>query len=401
MNIEDIEVIQPQTESKPAARPQAGRGFWISLAALLVAGAVLLGYSILSGIGLRASAAVQLKRQADALAVPTVSVVHPAYSSAAEELTLPGTMQAFIETPIWARASGYLRRWNFDIGAHVQAGQLLAEIEAPEIDRQFQQARADLETATANYNFAKSTAERYQALLKSDSVAQQDVDQKVSAAAAQKAVVDSMTQNVQRLQQIQSFQKVTAPFDGVITARNVDVGALIDAGANTPGKELFHEAQTGVLRAWVSVPEDNSRVAQPGIVADITLGEFPGRIFRGTLVRTSNAIDPASRTLLVEVDVQNPNGELLPGAYVTVHLKLSGHSQALTVPVNTLLFRSEGTQVAVVREGRTQLVPIRVGRDFGNQLEVMAGLTPSDQVILNPSDSISPGIGVHIEGGSR
>jgi len=203
MNIEDIEVIQPQTESKPAARPQAGRGFWISLAALLVAGAVLLGYSILSGIGLRASAAVQLKRQADALAVPTVSVVHPAYSSAAEELTLPGTMQAFIETPIWARASGYLRRWNFDIGAHVQAGQLLAEIEAPEIDRQFQQARADLETATANYNFAKSTAERYQALLKSDSVAQQDVDQKVSAAAAQKAVVDSMTQNVQRLQQIQ------------------------------------------------------------------------------------------------------------------------------------------------------------------------------------------------------
>jgi RND family efflux transporter MFP subunit len=401
MNIEDTEEIQPRTEERPAVEARAGRGFWMSLAAVLVAGAALLGYSILSGIGWRASAAVQLKKDADTLAVPTVSVVRPSMRGAGEELTLPGTMQAFMDTPIWARSSGYLRHWYFDIGAHVTAGQLLADIEAPEIDRQLQQARADLETATANYNFARSTAERYQALLKTDSVAQQDVDQKVSAAAAQKATVDSMTQNVQRLQQIQSFQKVTAPFDGVITARNVDVGALIDAGANTPGKELFHEAQTGVLRTWVSVPEDNSRAAQPGLTADVTLGEFPDRVFHGTLVRTSNAIDTASRTLLVEVDVPNPAGELLPGAYVTVHLKLPGVARALTVPVNALLFRAEGTQVAVVRGDRTQLVPIRVGRDFGNQLEVVAGLTPSDRVIVNPSDSISSGIPVHIAGGTE
>jgi RND family efflux transporter MFP subunit len=309
-------------------------------------------------------------------------------------------MQAFTDTPIYARANGYLRKWYVDIGAHVRSGELLADIETPEIDRQLQQANADLATAQANLDLAQSTAKRYQFLLKTDSVSQQVTDEKVSDLAAKQAIVNSMRSNQHRLEEVVSFQKVYAPFDGVITARNVDIGALIDAGANTPGKELFHEAATNVLRVYVSVPQTYWRVARPGANADVTLTEFPGRAFRGKLVRTSDAIDLTSRTLLVEVDVNNATGELVPGAYATVHLKLPSRTNALTVPANALLFRAEGLQVALVRDGRVQLQSVKMGRDFGNDVEITNGLAAGDQVIVNPSDSISSGEQVQITRGS-
>jgi RND family efflux transporter MFP subunit len=304
---------------------------------------------------------------------------------------LPGNMQAFIDTPIWARASGYLRVWYVDIGARVKQGQLLAEIEAPEVDHQLQQAREQLATDEANLKLSQITADRYNTLFKTDSVAKQDVDNAVQAAAANSATVKSARANVARLEQLVSYEKVYAPFGGVITARNIDVGALVDAGTNTPGKELFHLASTATLRVYVNVPEIYSRAARPGVDAYLTLSEFPGRQFHGTIVRNADAIDTSSRTLLVEVDVKNRTGELLPGSYVSVHLKLPSKGQAVTVPVNTLLFRSEGLRVAVVRNGRTQLVPVSLGHDFGDSVEIISGIKKDDAVIVNPSDSIVSG----------
>jgi len=362
--------------------------------------AAFLSYVIVSGLNSRARAESALAKQTDQLAIASVAVVHPQLSSAAEEIALPGNMQAFTDTPIYARASGYLRKWYVDIGAHVKSGELLAEIETPEIDRQLQQAKADLATAQANLDLAQTTAKRYQFLLKTDSVSQQETDEKVSDLAAKQAILNSTAANMHRLQELVSFQKVYAPFDGVITARNIDIGALIDAGANAPGKELFHESATGVLRVYVNVPETYWRVARPGAIADVTLAEFPGRTFRGRLVRTSDSIDLTSRTLLVEVDVDNAHGDLLPGAYATVHLKLPSRTNALTVPANALLFRAEGLQVAVVKNGRVQLKNVKMGRDFGNDVEVTNGVAASDQVIVNPSDSVSDGQQVQITKGS-
>ena len=331
------------------------------------------------------------------LAEPTVVVVKPKLSTAAEEVVLPGNMQAYVDTPIYARSNGYLTKWYVDIGGQVKTGQLLAEIETPEVDRQLRQARADWDTAKANYNLAVSTAKRWQGLLASDSVSKQETDEKVGDLAAKKAIMTAAEENVHRLEDVQSFQKVYAPFDGVITARKIDVGALIDAGANSPNRELFHEGATDRLRVFINVPQVYTPSLKPGVHAELTLAEYPGRVFGGMLVRTAKAIDLTSRTLLAEVDVRNSTGELLPGAYVSVHFKLPSVTQSLTLPVNALLFRSEGLQVAAVRNGRTQLLPIKMGRDFGNEVEIISGLGRDESVIVNPSDSIGSGEPVRVK----
>jgi len=289
-----------------------------------------------------------------------------------------------------------VKRWNFDIGARVKKGDLLAEIETPEIDQQLQQARANLETAQANQQLAQTTADRWQFLLKSNSVSKQETDQAVSNLAAQKATVDSRQADVNRLEQLQSFEKVTAPFDGVLTARNTDVGALIDAGAAAQSKELFHLASIDKLRVFVAIPEVYSSAAQAGATASLTLDEFPGRVFHGTLVRNSNSIDAASRTLMVEVDVDNPNGQLLPGAYVSVHIRLPGKIRSVTVPANTMLFRREGLRVGVVRDGRVELTPVTIGRDYGSTVEIVSGLRPNDSIVVDPPDSLISGTQVRL-----
>ena len=373
---------------------KGGSSVALWLIALVVAAAI--GVVVYRGIQARTSAEASLKSAADEAAVSTVSIVHAKAGAPSQEITLPGNVQAFTDTPIYARTNGYLKSWHFDIGAHVTRGQLLAEIETPEVDKQLQQSRADLETAKANLNLAKSTAERWQALLQSNSVSKQETDEKISDLSVKKASYEGSAANVNRLEDLQSFQKVYAPFDGVVTARNTDIGALVSAGVNGTGKELFHLAAISKLRVFVSVPQTYSRASRPGAVAAITVAEFSGRTFRGVVARTANSIDPASRTLLTEVDIDNPSGELLPGAYVSVHLKLPGEVRSLVLPSNTLIFRSEGLRVAVIRNGHAQLVPVTVGRDYGDRVEVLSGIKPEDAVVADPSDSLIDGTPVRL-----
>ena len=389
-----------ETDTTEAAGTRRTR--WIGPVILLLAIAGGLFYEIRSGILVRAAANEELARVTDQAATQVVSVVHPEASAPIQEIVLPGNTQAFTDSPIYARTNGYLARWYFDIGARVKKGDLLAEIETPEIDQQLQQAQAQLETAQANHKLAQTTADRWQSLLKSNSVSKQETDQAVANLAAQKATVDANDANVRRLRQLQSFEKVYAPFDGIITSRTTDIGSLIDAGAPAQGKELFHLAAINTLRVFVPVPEVYSNAAQPGAQAALTLDEYPGRLFHGTLIRNSSNIDPASRTLLVEVDVDNPAGELLPGAYVSVHLKLPSRIRSVTIPANTLLFRREGLRVGFVRQGRAQLVPVTIGRDYGARVEIVSGLRSSDQIIVDPSDSLISGTPVRIaDGGAK
>jgi RND family efflux transporter MFP subunit len=361
---------------------------------------LVVGTVIYSGIHQRVQAETTLGVNTERAAVPTVNVVQPLSGDVSQEIVLPGNTQAFSDTPIYARTNGYLKRWYVDIGAHVAQGQLLAEIETPEVDQQLEQARADLKNAQANEHLAQITADRWQNLLKTNAVSKQETDQAVSDLSARQASVDSTTANVHRLEQLQSFEKVYAPFAGVITARNTDVGALINAGAGGVPQELFHMAAVNRLRVYVAVPEIDSQAAQTGAKATLTLDEFPGEIFQGTIVRNSDSIDAASRTLNVEVDVANAQGRIKTGAYVFVHFnnpqsrKAMGHS--LTIPADTLLFRSEGLRVGVVRNGRAELVPITIGRDFGATVEIVAGLQPTDEVIVNPSDSLTSGSPVQV-----
>jgi RND family efflux transporter MFP subunit len=388
----EVQTVQPSPEgfrSRPGARRRT---------AILVAAAALalLALVIYSGVHSRAVAEARLEQRTEQAAIPTVDVLFPREGAPTQEIVLPGNTQAFSDSPIYARTSGYLRRWYFDIGAHVQKGQLLAEIETPEVDQQLLQARADLDTAQANLNIAKITASRWQDLVSTGSVSQQETDQAVSNLSAVKAAVESSSANVRRLEQLQSFEKIYAPFDGIITARNTDIGALIDAGASTQPKELFHMAAIRTLRLYVAVPEVYSRAAHSGAPATLTLDEFPGQTFHGTLVRNSNSIDLASRTLLVEVDVDNPTGQLLPGAYVFVHLKLPDQTHSVTIPSNTLIFRKEGLQVGLVRNGKAELVPVRISRDYGNSVEIVSGLQPTDAVIVDPSDSLVAGMAVRV-----
>jgi len=395
MTTDPASEVATRPESIDPGDHQRSRRPALLLGLALVTG--VLGLGIYSGVRTRNAADAMLKRTTADAAVPVVSVISPTASASTREILLPGTTQAFTDAPIFARTNGYVKRWYFDIGAHVKAGQLLAEIETPEVDQQLQQARADLETARANLRQAQITADRWRALLESDSVSKQETDVAVSALSAMKATVDSNIANVGRLEQLQAFEKIFAPFDGVITARNVDIGVLVNAGStSTAGRELFHMTAIQTLRVFVAVPEVYSRAASPGSPATLTLDEFPGRSFQGKLVRTANAIDLASRTLNVEVDVDNPGGELLPGAYVFVHLKLPRQVATVTIPANTLLFRAEGLQVGVVRDGRAQLVPVTIAHDYGNTVEISAGLQPTDQVIVAPSDSLTSGTPVRV-----
>jgi len=397
----EVQTMQPSPDGFHP-RPEARRQTAILVAAAALAVLALLIYS---GIHSRAVAESRLMQRTEEAAIPTVGVVFPREGAPTQEIILPGNTQAFSDAPIYARTNGYLKHWYFDIGAHVQKGQLLAEIETPEVDQQLLQARADLETAQANLNIAKITATRWQDLVSNGSVSQQETDQAVSNLSAVKAAAESSAANVRRLEQLQSFEKIYAPFDGIITARNTDIGALIDAGASTQPKELFHMAAIRTLRLYVSVPEVYSRAARPGAPATLTLDEFPGQIFRGTLVRNANSIDIASRTLLVEVDVDNPTGQLLPGAYVFVHLKLPDQTRSVTVPSNALIFRKEGLQVGLVRNGKVELVPVKISRDYGNSVEIVSGLHPTDAVIVDPSDSLVAGMPVRLSrkptGGSK
>lgn len=363
---------------------------------VLIAAAVCLGAVIARGIQSRVHAESTLARNTEANAVLVVRTVQPKQGSPMEELVLPGNMEAFTDAPIYARTNGYLRHWFVDIGAHVKTGQLLAEIETPEIDQQLSQARAQLSTAQADLKLAKSTAERWQNLRKTDSVAQQETDEKLGDLESKTATVEAARANVRRLEETQSFQKIYAPFSGVITARNVDIGDLINAGSNGAAKELFHLASVHQMRVYVEVPQLNSRSALPGAPAELSVPEIAGQRFAARIMRTSNAMDPSSRTLRVEVDVDNPNGTLVPGEYVEVHLKIANPVNSLIVPVNALLFRSEGMSAALVRGDHVELQHVVIGRDFGDTLEVTSGLAPGDQVVLNPPDSIAAGQKVHM-----
>ena len=350
---------------------------------LAVVAVVLLGGGIYAGIRDRVNAETALAKETEETSIPYVDVIHPMGQAPDQQLLLPGQTVAFSDAPIYARTSGYLKKWTVDIGAHVKQGQLLAQIEAPELDQQLRQARADLATAQTNAALARITAERQENLVKTQSVSVQVRDNAVSAYVADQTMVVSRQADEDRLEQLQSYENVYAPFDGVITVRNTDVGHLINAGAGGPGNELFDLTAIKVLRIFVAVPETNSPEMTVGLTPTVTLDEYPGQSFPAGWCVPDNAIDPASRTLRVEVDVDNPDEKLLPGAYVYVHFTLPGRSASVTVPSNTLLFRSEGLRVGVVREGVTDLVPITIGRDYGDKVEVLSGLGPQDQVILN------------------
>jgi len=361
-----------------------------------LAAAVALGIFIYSGIHGRVEAASTLQHATEQAAIEDVNVVSPKAAAPIDEVVLPGATQPFVNSPIYARTNGYLVKWFYDIGAQVKQGDLLAIIDTPELDKQLLQARADLETAKSNLALSKTTAERWQGLVKTRSVSQQSTDQAVDNLNATQASVDSYAANVRRLEDLVSFEKVYAPFDGVITVRNTDTGWLINAGAGSPSAELFQLAQTSTLRIFVAVPEVYSRASRVGSTATLTLDEFPSETFHGKVTRTSQSIDMASRTLNTEIDVDNPTGQLLPGAYVHVHLKLPSQTRSVIIAANTLLFRSEGLRVGVVRNGHAQLIPITIGVDYGDTVQVTSGVTPADQVIVSPSDSLISGTPVRI-----
>ncbi len=359
----------------------------------IVGGTILLVAAIAAavwGVSARTKALTVVTNETREMAMPTVSVATPQQAAPQQEIVLPGTMQAFADGAVYARVNGYLKRWTADIGTRVRKGQLLAEIDTPELDQQLMQARADLATAEANTRLAQTTAERYRDLIKSDSVSRQDLDNANGNLEAKQAAEESARANVKRLEQLQAFRRIEAPFDGVVTARNTEVGALIDSGSNA--KELFHVSQQDRLRVFINVPEVYSRAATPGLTADLTLKEFPGKQFTGRLVRTSNAIDVSSRTLLTEVDIDNANGQLLAGSYAEVHLKLPTPATTMKLPVDALIFKGDGLQVAVLDpSNRVKMVNVTSGRDFGDSVEVLAGLKGDERVVLNPPDSLTDG----------
>src|SRR5580700_6381378 len=400
-----MEVVSNQRgqAEMPAARraqqggsPSPGSKVTRAVMILLIVAVVVL--VVIWGISSRRKADAQLSVETRDLGIPTVSVIHPKQGAPQQEIVIPGNMQPYTDAPIFARTNGYLKKWYADIGANVKSGQLLAEIDSPEVDQQLQQARADLATAEANLNLAEVTASRYKDLLKTDSVAQQDVDNANGNYDARRTTVESAQANVKRLQDMQAFEKVYAPFDGVITARNTDVGQLIDSGSSGgASRELFHIAAVNPLRVYINVPQFDSPEIRPGLRAELVLTEFPGRRFQGTVARSSGAIDNATRTLLTEVDVENSAHLLRPGGYVEVHLKLPSPVNTFTLPVNATIFKSAGLQVAIVKDAKTiSLIPVTPGRDFGTEIEIVAGLKGDESVVLNPSDSLTDGAEVRV-----
>lgn len=396
----DIEIVEtnnrveivPSNMNADGRYPAGRRWFMPTLVGVVVV-------SVL-GIGIRSRLKTEsnLRTVTTEMAVPSVSVVQPKPAAPAQEIILPGNIQPFISSPVYARTDGYLKKWYFDIGAHVKAGQLLATIQSPEIDEQLSQARSTLATAQANLNLAEITKTRYEAMFQKHAVAQQDRDNAEGTYSANKALVDADMANVRHYEALVSFEKVYAPFDGVITARNTDIGDLINAGSSsTPKTDLFQIAQTGTLRVYVNVPEEYSRGIKPGeSAADIVLAEFPGQKFPGKVVRTAESINGTTRTLLTEIDLSNPGNTLLSGSYAEVHLRIPSQNSTFLVPVNTLIFRSEHLQVGVVRNSKIELADLTPGHDFGGEIEVVAGLKAGDQVVLNPPDSLVSGQRVNI-----
>jgi RND family efflux transporter MFP subunit len=380
-------------QNPPANGQRSSHGVLVAILVLIIVAGI-----VVAGVVPRLRAKAALNTETREQAIPTVSVIQPKQGAPHQELILPGNIQAFTDAPIYARTNGYLKKWYVDIGAHVKSGQLLAEIDTPEVDQQLQQARANLNTAQANYRLSQITANRYQELKNTDSVAKQDVDNAVGDFQAKAAMVASSEYQVKYLEQLESFKRIYAPFDGVITARNTDIGQLIDSGSSGgAAKALFQIAATRTLRVYINVPQQYSQSAKTGLNADLTLAELPGRKFKGRLVRNAESIAASSRTLLVEVDVDNPTGELLPGAYTEVHLRLPSDIPTFILPVNSLIFRSEGLRVATVPDGaHAALIPIILGRDFGNEVEVVSGLTGEEKIIVSPPDSIVSGEAIRI-----
>jgi RND family efflux transporter MFP subunit len=387
-----ISTQEPQSPPIVPIQRRPRRG-WL---AALVIFAVFVGL-LVSGILQRLHTSAALRTETADMAVPTVSVVSPQRAAPSQEIVLPGNVQPYVTAPIFSRTNGYLQAWYFDIGAHVKKGQLLAVIATPEVDQQLGQSRSNLSTAEANLRLAEITRNRYQGLLKSNAVSQQDVDNAVGAYNANKSIVEADQANVKQLEALQSFEKIYAPFDGIITARNTDVGALVDSGSSGGVKtDLFHLSQVDRLRVYVNVPEQYSQATTSGLTAGLTLSEFPGTIFTGKLVRTSQAINFETRTLLAEVDVTNPTGKLLSGSYAEVHFKVPGTITTYILPVDTLLFRKEGLRVAVVKDSKTQLLPLTPGRDFGDTIEIISGLQGDESVMVSPPDSVVNGEKVQI-----
>jgi len=386
---EQAQTAQQAQQSQPVGNPRGVRTIAIAIAVALLSAIAYVLY-------LRSSREQGVAHATEDAAVLSVDVVQPTAGSQSGDLALPGNVVAFTDTPIYSRTNGYLKKWYFDIGSHVRKGQLLAEVDTPEIDQQLDQSRAELERMQANADLAGVTSNRWQTLLAKHAVSQQEADQTRSNYIAAQAAVDASKANVRRLEQLQSYERIIAPFDGIITARNTDIGDLIDAGSgsNNP-RELFHMDAVNSLRVYVAVPEVDSDSIHDRDRATLTQDANPNVKIPGTVVRNADAIDRSTRTLNVEVDVDNTKGVLRPGAYVFVHFHLPAIGNSVTIPSNTLLFRAEGLRVGVVRNGRVQLVPVTIGQDFGNAVEITSGLTTADAVILDPSDSLASGMQVH------
>ena len=362
---------------------------------LYIAGTIILVIALI-GIGMRVVSFNKLKNQTKDQAVPIVSTIKANLDSGIEEIILPGNVQAWHEATIYARTNGYIKKWLVDIGIKVKKGELLAIIETPEVDAQLRQAQADLKTAIANYELAKSTAIRWTTLLKTDSVSKQETDEKVSAEKSLNAIVNSTKANRDRLQDLVSFNRIVAPFDGVITSRTTDIGSLIDAGSNAP-VPLFHIVQSNRLRVYVNVPQNYSSKIVPKMIVDLEFAEHPGKNFPAKLIQTAKAINPTTRTLLSEFEVNNDQYILMPGSYTQVHLKLPKDKNNIKLPVNTLLFRAEGLQVATLpSDGKVVLKSVTIARDFGNVVEINSGIKAGDVIIINPPDSLETGQVVHV-----
>jgi RND family efflux transporter MFP subunit len=373
--------------ANPALRRLKRVALYVLLAAIIIA-----AWGIFTRVQTRAA----LKQDAQQSAVPAVIVTTPKHSDVSDELVLPGDVQAYTDAPIYARTSGYLKRWYADIGQHVKAGELLAEIETPEVDAQYRQAKADLATVEANNRLSQTTAQRFQDLKKTGLVAQQDVDNALGDAEAKKAQSDSARQNLQRLEQMRGFNRITAPFEGVVTARRIDVGALVTQGSAT-GQELFHVSATSRLRIYVQVPQAYASWIIPGMPAQLTMVERPKERHAAKVVSTAQSINATTRTLLTQLEADNPQGELLPGAYTMVHLPLPSGLKTWRLPSNALLFRGDGLHVATVDgDNKVHLNTVTIGRDYGAVVEILTGVGEQDRVILNPPDSILDGATVRV-----
>jgi len=388
----DQPVDKPSSEHSSRSQKgigKAGRIAGVALMLLLVTAAAI-------GFAIRLGERRALGKETESLAVPNVIVIQPKVAPPQEEIVLPSSLEAFTESPIYARTNGYLAHWYKDIGSKVQKGTLLADIETPEIDQELMQARAARDQAEAQLRLAKTSADRWETLRKMDAVAQQETDERSSGYTQGQAALASATANVRRLEQLESFKHVYAPFAGTITKRNTDIGALINAGNSGMNQELFVVALVNPIRVYVDVPEIYAPSVRRGVNASIELPSLPGQRFTGSVARTADAIDPGTRTLRTEIDVPNSDGKLLPGSYAQVHFGVHVATTRLSVPVNALLFRSEGPRAAIVgSDGKVHLKPVVIGRDYGTDVEILGGLKTSESIVLNPSDSLEEGQPVH------